>query len=160
TKITFKIHPLPEAQCMGAFEFDAFGDGLEAIRQMLRDGYKPALVRLYDASESKRHFSGVAGRGKSVLLLITEGKSRIATVEFEECAAIAKTHGSDTLGEQPVRHWLEHRFDIPDLDDLATRKGVVFDTIEVAANWDCILDVYHNAIAALKQVPGIINASA
>lgn len=160
TKVTYKIHPLPEAQEFGAFAFANFDEGLEAIRLIMRDGWKPALVRLYDASETRRHFQAYARRGSCVLLLLSEGPRKLAEVEFAECSKRCLEFGARQLGKPPVRHWLEKRFVIPDLHELATRKGVVFDTIEVAANWDRVGDLYHDAIAALTAVPGIANASA
>jgi alkyldihydroxyacetonephosphate synthase len=156
TSITYKIHPLPEAQRMGAFEFPTFDAGLEAVRVMMRSGWTPALARLYDAVEAKRHF----GRKRCVMLLLSEGPQRLADAEYEECAAIAAARGGIALGEEPVRHWLSHRFKIADLRDLAVNKGVIFDTIEVAANWDTVGKLYHDAVAALRKVPGIVNASA
>jgi alkyldihydroxyacetonephosphate synthase len=160
TSITYKIHPLPEAQMMTAFQFDRFDDALDAIRLMMRSGWAPALTRLYDAAETKRHFQDSAKKGSCVLLFLSEGPRRLVQAEFEECSALAKVLGGVSLGEGPVRHWLERRFVIPDLNDLALNKGVVFDTIEVAGNWDVIGKVYNDAIAALNKVPGIVNASA
>jgi alkyldihydroxyacetonephosphate synthase len=160
TRVTFKIHPLAEHSRRGAFEFASFSQGMEAVRLMLRAGWKPALVRLYDGAESKRHFKAHVHRGRCVLLLLSEGPTRLADAEYEECAAIAESAGGRPLGSKPVEHWLEHRFEIADVHDLATRKGVVFDTIEVAANWDRINSVYEAAIAALSAVPGIVAASA
>lgn len=161
TSITYKIHPLPEAQRMDSFQFDSFDAGLEVIRRIMRAGWTPALVRLYDAVESKRHF-GKSGlrRGKCALLLLSEGPARLAEVELEECASIATASGGVSLGESLVEHWLEKRFDVPDVNELATSKGVVFDTIEISANWNRIGKLYHDAIAALEKVPGIVNASA
>lgn len=160
TSITYKIHPLPQGQAMGAFEFATFEEGLEALRIIMREGWTPALARLYDAAETKRHFHKWARRGTCVLLLLSEGPQKLADLEFQECARICTEHDARVLGKPAVRHWLERRFDIPNLHDLATRKGVVFDTIEVAANWDRIGDLYRSAIAALQQIPGIANASA
>jgi alkyldihydroxyacetonephosphate synthase len=160
TDVTYKIHPLPEKQTSIAYQFADFAVGLEAVRKIMRAGIKPALVRLYDAVETKRHFADVAQRGTCVLLLLSEGLARLADLEIFECAKICKQAGAVDLGPGPVHHWLEKRFQIPNLSELAESKGVVFDTIEVAANWDRIHNVYNDAIAGLNKIPGIVNASA
>ena len=160
TELTFKIHPLPEKRAVRAFQFDSFAAGLNAIRLIMREGWKPALARLYDAAETKRHFAKEAARGTCVLLVLSEGPAALADAELAQCTRIAMAQGAVDIGEGPVRHWLEKRFNIPNLNELATEKGVVFDTIEVAANWDCIHAVYQDAVKRLKQIPGIVAASA
>jgi len=157
---TYKIHPLPEKQCMRAFQFSRFAQGLEAIRKIVRAGWKPPLVRLYDVEETKRHFAEVADAGSCFLLVLSEGPARLAEVELEACTEICTQEGGLDRGEEPVSHWLQNRFRIPDLNELARDKGVIFDTIEVAANWDHVSGLYEAVVAALKTVPGMLAASA
>jgi alkyldihydroxyacetonephosphate synthase len=40
TEVAFSLHPLPEASRPQAFHFAAFRDGLEAIRQLMRAGWR------------------------------------------------------------------------------------------------------------------------
>ena len=56
TAARLRIHPLPPAQARRAFGFTSFGAGLEACRKILRRGATPAVLRLYDRSESARNF--------------------------------------------------------------------------------------------------------
>lgn len=159
TEVTYKIHPLPESQTMHSFMFEEFSDGLEAIRKIMRAGWKPALLRLYDAAESKRHF-GRSVNGGCMLLILSEGPQALTRVEMSACYDICmETRGWD-WGENPVKHWLKKRFEIPNLNELALEKGVVFDTIEVSADWDHVADLYKAVVAALKAVPGVLVASA
>ncbi len=159
TEITYKIHPLPEKQDGNSYRFADFGAGLEAVRKIMRAGWKPALLRLYDGSESRRHFGGMAGGG-CILLLLSEGPAALVEAEQKACAEIIEAEGGVSRGAGPLEHWLKTRFQIPDLEDLARNKGVVFDTIEVAANWDRVYGLYKDVVAALASVPGIANASA
>lgn len=159
-EITYKIHPLPEKQAMRAFQFAGFHQGLEAIRKVMRAGWTPPLLRLYDATETERHFHAYAQRGTCMLLVLSEGPARLADAEIEGVSEICLAEGGLDRSAEPVSHWLEKRFQIPDLHELAEKKGVIFDTIEVSANWDRIGHVYDSAVAALKTVPGIVVASA
>ena len=56
TEARLRIHPLPPAQERRAFGFSTFADGLEACRRILRRGATPAVLRLYDQTESERNF--------------------------------------------------------------------------------------------------------
>ncbi|MBX9723350.1 MAG: hypothetical protein K2X81_18240, partial [Candidatus Obscuribacterales bacterium] len=124
------------------------------------EGYKPALCRLYDALDAERHFPGCVNRGSSLLLVLCEGPLFVADAECKGCAAIAVQAGARVIGEEPVRQWLDKRFHIPDLNELAEEKGVVFDTIEVSGNWDVLPSIYEEVLAGLKQVPGMYMAYA
>ena len=56
TEARLRIHPLPPAQERRAFGFTTFAAGLEACRRILRRGATPAVLRLYDETESDRNF--------------------------------------------------------------------------------------------------------
>src|SRR5262249_3138104 len=131
-----------------------------AIRKIMRAGIKPALVRLYDPSESERHFADHVDDRSCMLLLAAEGATCVAHAELQLAAKIAIEQGGVDKGEEPVKHWLAKRFDIPDLNDLAYEKGVVFDTIEIAGDWDRVYDIYEAAVAGLNSMPGVLAASA
>lgn len=48
TKARLKIHTLPEVRLFRGVEFPDLSKGLESIRKILREGIKPACIRLYD----------------------------------------------------------------------------------------------------------------
>ena len=56
TEARLRIHPVPPAQERRAFGFSSFAAGLEACRKILRRGATPAVLRLYDQTESERNF--------------------------------------------------------------------------------------------------------
>ena len=55
--------------------------------------------------------------------------------------------------------WMEHRNDVSALAPLY-RGGIVVDTIEVAARWSVLADLYDSCMNALKAVEGTLVASA
>ncbi len=57
TEGRFRVHPVPEGEGRRAFGFPSFADGLDACRRILRRGATPAVLRLYDNTESARSFS-------------------------------------------------------------------------------------------------------
>jgi alkyldihydroxyacetonephosphate synthase len=148
TRVWLRAHPIPTHERRAAYIFPDFDSGIEACRLILRRGATPAVLRLYDATESQRSHGG---DGTScALLVLDEGdiglvEAVIGVVE-DECAAARPA--SDDLVEQ----WLVHRNDTHALQDL-TRKGFVVDTMEVAAPWSRLGTIFTEARAALMAVP-------
>lgn len=133
---------------MASYSFGSFADGIEACRRILRRGATPAVLRLYDAPESAR---GQGGDGtQCVLLVLDEGDPEIVDatmrVVAQECAA------AESLGTERVERWTHHRNDTSALQAL-TRKGFVVDTLEIAAPWARLVEVFDEVRAAMLAVP-------
>ena len=155
TRVWLRAHPVAPSVRQAAYHFPTLAVGFEACRQIIRRGATPAVLRLYDAVESAR---GRGGDGTDcVLLVLDEGDERIvaATMEIvDELSAAAGTRGD----EQLVRDWMAHRNDTSALQGL-TSKGFVVDTMEIAAPWSKLTDVYDAATSALMDVPHAAAAS-
>lgn len=63
---------------------------------------------------------------------------------------LARAGGKD-LGEEPGRHWLEHRYHVSYNMSPIFRDGAFVDTMEVATSWDRIMDLYHSVREAISQ---------
>jgi alkyldihydroxyacetonephosphate synthase len=161
TEITFKVWPKPVFQTGTSYRLTSWEDGLEIIRQLLRDGWRPAVLRLYDGIEANRNFGQWVPEAAPMLLMMTEGSAAMqAALELEMAAmraACEQRQGID-LGDGALHHWLSHRNSVPSWDDLLG-AGLVVDTIEVAATWDRIGPIYEKVTAAIGAVPGILVAS-
>ena len=158
TELTLRIVPLPESQVLQSFRFATFDDGLEAIRDLVRVGWRPPVLRLYDGVESARHFPDASDGTTCVLLIISEGPAALTAVETAGCADACATHGGTVVGEAPVAHWLEQRNHVPGFEPFL-QKGFVLDTIEVATTWDRIHELYREVVAAIRTVPSVVVAS-
>ncbi len=153
TEGRFRIHPVPEAEGRRAFGFATFAEGLDACRRILRRGCAPAVLRLYDESESGRSFDRP---DTNVLVVLDEAdphllEATLAVVD-DECA-----NGSP-LDTGLVDRWLEHRNDVSALAPL-WRSGIVVDTAEVSARWRVLPELYRGVLDALHRVEGTIVAS-
>jgi alkyldihydroxyacetonephosphate synthase len=158
TEVTTKIFPRPETSVPQAYSFASIGEGLEAIRHILRAGWKPPVVRLYDGIETARLFTSASTGNNCLLLLLSEGPAALTAVESTASDAICSANGGQVVGPEPVQHWLVERNQVPGFETFLER-GFVLDTIEVATTWDHIHDLYREVIAALQQVEGIVIAS-
>ncbi len=152
TRATLAVRRAPASEVRGAWAFTTFDAGLDACRRILQRGATPAVARLYDEAESRRHFS----RDDCVLIVLDEGDAYLTAATYqvvaEECSRAA------FLGEQPVATWLERRNDVSDLAPLWSR-GVVVDTIEVSAPWSALAAIRAAMLGALRAVEGSVGAS-
>ncbi len=155
TRVWLRAHPVAPAVRRATFHFGDLTSGFEACRGIIRRGATPAVLRLYDAVESER---GRGGDGTTcTLLVLDEGDAILIDATMSIVDEVCSTRG--TRGdEQLVRDWMAHRNDTSALQDL-TRKGFVVDTMEIAAPWSRLDDIYTAATAALLDVPHAIAAS-
>jgi alkyldihydroxyacetonephosphate synthase len=157
TEARLRIHPLPPAQERRAFGFSSFAAGLAACRKILRRGATPAVLRLYDETESERHFEQ---RDTNVLIVLDETDPALlaATVSVvdDECTAAA---GARSLDPALVGIWLGHRNDVSALAPL-WRSGIVVDTAEVSAPWSTLPVLFNDVLSSLRAMDGTLVASA
>jgi alkyldihydroxyacetonephosphate synthase len=157
TSARLRLHPLPAAQERRAFGFTTFAAGLDACRRILRRGATPAVLRLYDTTESARNFDRP---DTNVLIVLDEADpgllaATLAIVDAE-CTADA---GAQGLDPGLVERWLGHRNDVSALAPL-WRAGVVVDTAEVAGPWAALPGLFDEVVGALQAIEGTLAASA
>jgi alkyldihydroxyacetonephosphate synthase len=159
TEVGFSLFPLPEASRGQAFHFADVASGLEAIRRLVREGWRPPVVRLYDARESERHFPDACPAGRAMLILLHEGALALVDVQCDAVARLCRGAGGADADASAVDHWLEKRNQVPGFRGFL-EQGIVLDTIEVACTWDRAAALYERTLARLAEVPGILLASA
>jgi alkyldihydroxyacetonephosphate synthase len=156
TEAQLRLHPLAPAQGRRAYGFAGFGEGLDACRRILQRGATPAVLRLYDRTESQRSF---ALDTHDVLVVLDEAdpnllEATLAVVDAECAAARA-----EPLEHDLVERWVRHRNDVSALAPLY-RAGVVVDTIEISARWSALPAMYEECVTALQAIDGTVAASA
>jgi alkyldihydroxyacetonephosphate synthase len=157
TEARLRVHPRPAAEERRAFGFASFADGLEACRRILRRGATPAVLRLYDRTESERNFEHPE---TNVLIVLDEGDPHVLAATLavvdEECGPRA---GATALDAALVERWLGHRNDVSALAPL-WRAGIVVDTAEVSGPWAVLPGLCDEVVAALSGLEGTLAASA
>lgn len=152
TEATLVLHARPAHEERAAFGFATFAEGLDACRRVLQREARPAVLRLYDDEESRRHFDETG----CVLIVLDEGEGAFVAATMGvvrgECAR------ATPLDAGLVGRWLDRRNDVSALAPLWER-GLVVDTIEVAAGWSA-LDALAAAVReALTRLPGTLMVS-
>jgi len=153
TEGRFRVRPVPEGEGQRAFGFTSFADGLDACRRILRRDATPAVLRLYDETESARSFEQP---DTNVLIVLDEGDPGL--VEATLGVVDQECRGSDPLDVALVERWLGHRNDVSALAPL-WRSGIVVDTVEIAGRWRALPGLYRAVLDALGRVEGTLVAS-
>ena len=158
TELTYRIHPAPQVRNAACFVLPDLDAGFEALRLIMRNGWRPAVTRLYDATEAGRNFAHVGEGNQPMLLLLSEGLSQRVEPEARALAEIVTGLGGENLGEEPVMSWLEHRNQVPTFESLLD-QGVLADTIEVAIGWDRLGQLFDKVCAAGNAIETVIAMS-
>lgn len=149
TEVVLRLHPRTPLAGIGAYELDVIESGLGVLREIMQAGLRPAVLRLYDAEET-RHL-GIAGRSAGTTLLTAfTGHPRVAAAESAAVTEILDRAGARELGPRPTEAWLERRYDFSAVERLLDEPGGYAETIEVAATWSKMPRVYHDMTSALS----------
>jgi alkyldihydroxyacetonephosphate synthase len=152
TEATLVVRRRAPFEARRAYRFATFTEGLDACRRLVQRGASPAVLRLYDESESKRHFD-VEG---CALIVLDEGEQPFVeaniSVTEDECATARR------LDDELVTQWLDRRNDVSALATLWER-GLVVDTIEVAGAWSILPVLCQRVSAALRAQGGMLVVS-
>jgi len=95
-------------------------------------------------------FVGRRLQGRALLLMGFEGTA--AAVAHRRRTAVRYARGSSTnLGSRPAERWFAERFEVPYLRDSFLDHGILVDTVETAARWSKLLEVYAAGRKALYE---------
>ncbi len=152
TEATLVMRPRPTCERRLALRVGDFDTGMALCRTILQRDAHPAVLRLYDETESRRNFD-VDG---CALIVLDEGEP----IMVEATMAVVRevTRDATTLDVGVVARWLEHRNDVSALAPLWA-SHVVVDTIEVAGPWSTLTAVREAALDALRSLEPTIVAS-
>jgi alkyldihydroxyacetonephosphate synthase len=162
TEVTVKLFPyFPKNNTFVGWTLKNMRPGFEALREVMVNGYKPSVARLYDPPDGGFHFSKFAAPDDCVLLFMCEGPAGVVKASIEgikEC--VARFPECKPVDPRHLEEWFA------DLnwgaDKLANERKEILETrtmgrtTEVAADWSTICDIYENALKRLKkEVPDI-----
>lgn len=119
------------------------GLGAKVLRTLLHRAPR-ALNKLVDLAPSDL-------LGGATLILIFEGPEAFGREDLARAGAIAGKHGARDLGEEPARHWLAHRYSVSYRQAPVFMAGAFSDTMEVAAPWSRLGELYDAVREALGR---------
>ncbi|MDP7550897.1 MAG: FAD-binding oxidoreductase [Acidimicrobiales bacterium] len=154
TRSWLRLHHQPKVRLTSAFGFESFGAANDACRRIMQRGATPAALRVYDSTEAAPRFdTGDA----HVLLVLDEGDTHLVEADMAVVAEECTT--ADPLDSSLVEQWWEDRNDVTGLAAI-TKKGFVFDTMEVTVSWSNLDSCYRSVLDAVGAMDGVRVVSA
>ena len=151
TAAELKVHRLPNREWRTAYTLPNFESGVAAAKLLMELDVRPAVCRLYNEVESAFQFQGE----KPVMLLIYHARSSKILVDIQEQVS-AQMQGSGAPADPAlVDRWLERRFNFRDDIETVKKMGYTLETIEVAAKWSRMVEMYADIMITLSNVKGV-----
>lgn len=126
-----------------------------SLRTPLKANLLPALLRRLSPHVLGRPaaLNRAAELLRSCLLVLSfEGEAGRSERDDRRARAVCAQVGGVDLGEEPGRRWFESRYDVSFKMSKVLDHGAFADTMEVAATWDKVLEVYDAVRAAVRPL--------
>lgn len=161
TEVTVKMFKYqPENNIFLGYTIDSMKEGFEILREVMVEGYKPSIARLYDEEDAAGHFSHFA-EGKCVLIFMAEGPAGITKATAEGIDAIVRKHNiSKVVEPKLIETWFAGLNWGPEniaqeMEEIKATQNIGF-TTEISGCWDCIYDIYASAKKRIvEEIPDI-----
>lgn len=162
TEVTVKLFKyVPENTRFLGYVVDEMSEGFAVLREVMTDGLRPAVIRLYDPEDAKGHFSHFS-EGKCVMCFSAEGNPRIVEATIASIDEIATSHtGVKAVDPQLIADWFAHLNWGP--EQIAQERQEILETneigftTEVSGSWSVINDIYESACERVrKEIPDLL----
>jgi len=156
TAAELKVHRLPNHEWRAAYTLPNFESGVAAAKLLMELDVKPAVCRLYNEVESAFQFQG----DKPFMLLIYHARSSKILEDIQEQVSAQMQGSGAPAGPALVDKWLEKRFNFRDDIETVKKMGYTLETIEVAAKWSRIVEMYADIMVSLSDIKGVAGVGA
>jgi alkyldihydroxyacetonephosphate synthase len=161
TEVTVKIFRYrPQNNRFLGYTLDSMQEGFAILREVMVNGYRPSVARLYDPADGAFHFSRFA-KNKCVLIFMAEGSELIAAATEEGINEIVSDHTTcERIDSALIAQWFSNLNWGPEQiaaerEEIRKTKSVGF-TTEVSADWSSIHDIYASACKRISaEIPDI-----
>lgn len=162
TEVTVKLFKYrPESNRFLGYTLDSMKTGFEVLREVMVEGYKPSIARLYDSADGAMSFSHFAAPGKCVMIFTAEGPEGIAAAteagireivaRYDECEAVDPKYIEKWFGKL---NWGAEQI-AQEREEIRATQNIGI-TTEVSGCWDCIYEIYDSACKRIMaEVPDI-----
>jgi len=160
TEVTVKIFKLPEQRVFLGYALDSMREGFEILREVMVEGYRPSVARLYDVPDGSHHFAAIA-KDRCVLIFVAEGNARIAAATAAGVDELVMARaGVDRLDAAAIETWFGRLNWGPEQvaaerEEIRQTRTIGF-TTEVSGSWSVIHDIYEAVCTRLpKEIPDL-----
>ncbi|UOR11379.1 FAD-binding oxidoreductase [Halobacillus amylolyticus] len=155
TEVTVKVFQYkPENNLYYGYVLDHMKTGFEILREVMVQGYRPSVARLYDPEDAKDHFD--FSKGKCVLIFMAEGPKPIAEATGQAIEDIVAQYGeSERVESRLIQEWFENLNWDPskvfeERKEIKETNNIGF-TTEVSGSWGVIHDIYERCTKRIRE---------
>lgn len=158
TEVTVKIHKYyPKNNRFYGYLIKDIDTGIEILREVITNGYRPSVARTYSEEDAAQHFYHFH-KNQCVLLFMAEGPRGIveATGQGIEQAVEKFEDGVlEQVESNLIQKWFDNlNWSQQDIDDeiagMKTNNAHSGFTTEISADWETIPKIYHNVIQRIR----------
>ena len=153
TAVRIKLRRLPVRRRFSAFRFPGLAEGIEAARQIMTSGLRPAVMRLYDkdaAMQSLEKAVQAGLDGETMVLMVDGDHERMIELEGLLCDEICLTHGATPLPESVGQTWWDRRY-VFYHPPHAPQLPQIWCTMDVVSDYSHLAGLYENVTRAMRE---------
>ncbi|MFQ3546211.1 FAD-binding oxidoreductase [Halobacillus rhizosphaerae] len=155
TEVTVKVFQYqPDNNQYYGYVLDHMKTGFEILREVMVQGYRPSVARLYDPEDAADHFS--FSEDKCVLIFMAEGPKPIAEATGQAIEDIVAQYGeSKRIESHLIQNWFENLNWDPskveeERQEIKEKNNIGF-TTEVSGAWGVINEIYERCITRVRE---------
>ena len=154
TEVTVKIWPYqPENNRFFGFLSEDFGAGIDLLRELVTQGYRPSVARVYSPEDARQHFAHFH-EGKCVVILVAEGPRRLAEATAEAIVEAAEGKPLDRVDDALIEAWFDNLNWGQDKIDREKREMLesahLGYTTEVSVDWSRVVELYESVMSRVR----------
>jgi len=161
TEVTVKIYKyFPENNRFLGYTLDHMKTGFEILREVMVNGYRPSVARLYDVQDGSYHFSHFA-EDKCVLIFVAEGVKPIADATAAAIEDIVSGYDEcKQVDPKLIERWFAHlNWDpanlVAEKNEIMETKNIC-NTTEISGNWGIINEIYEVCMQRVRnEIPDL-----
>ncbi|HTX27815.1 MAG TPA: FAD-binding oxidoreductase [Streptosporangiaceae bacterium] len=155
TEVTVKLFRYqPENNRYFGFLVDEFGDGIDAVRELITAGYRPSVCRVYSPEDARQHFADCY-EGKNVVVLVAEGPEHLTQATAKAIGELFSGRPHESVDAGRIQQWFENlnwgqdKIDAEKADMLQNaRLGY---TTEVSIDWSRVSDLFGSVMSRIRS---------
>ncbi|MCX4597023.1 FAD-binding oxidoreductase [Streptomyces sp. NBC_01549] len=154
TEVTVKVFKyMPENNEFHGFLVDDVATGVAVIREVVTNGFRPSVVRLYSPEDARQHFAHFY-QGKCVVVFVAEGPKGIVRATSDEIERVIGRHPHEKVDPELIRAWFDNLNWGTDKIE-AEKASMLADnhlgyTTEVSADWSRTVELYNNVMHRIR----------
>jgi alkyldihydroxyacetonephosphate synthase len=154
TEVTLKLYRYrPGNNQYRGFLVDNMDDGISVIREVVTDGFRPSVCRVYSEEDAHQHFADFH-KDKCVLIFICEGPEAIVAATVAEIDRVVLGYDHEIVDPERIAQWfadLNWGMDkIIAEQEWMLREHNLGYTTEISANWSDIGEIYNQAMRRIR----------